>query len=279
LNRQSATGILGFQRPPETSVLFNTVRWRHVKERAVKVRAVVFDLGYTLWDVAYSGETAAYVRVRRRLVEALGETVPDAQTLRNAVAAVFLRETREWLSEGKLEQLPTEEVFRQGFAGLGLNVPEALLGRMGDWILGAGIRYTVDPETAAVLRALKERGLRLGAVSNTYQSRASLRRRLSEHGLLRYLDALVISSEVGLAKPHPAIFQAALEKLGVAASEAVFVGDMVWADVLGAQALGMRAVLTHQYRQDDPGESRPELVINRLAEVVEYVDRLNSEDA
>jgi len=245
----------------------------------VKVRAVVFDLGYTLWDVEYSGETAAYVRVRRRLIEALGETVPDAQTLRNAVAAVFLRETNEWLLQGKLEQLPTEEVFRQGFADVGLNVPEALLRRMGDWILGAGIRYTVDPETPPALRSLKERGLRLGAVSNTYQSRGSLRRRLSEHGLLRYLDTLVISSEVGLAKPHSAIFQAALEKLGVAAAETVFVGDIVWADVLGAQALGMRAVLTHQYRQDDPGESRPELVINRLAEVVEYVDRLNREDA
>ncbi len=245
----------------------------------MKVGAVVFDLGYTLWDVEYSGEMAAYARVRRRLTEALGETAPDAQTLRNAASAVFLREVNAWLSEGKLEQPPTEELFRQGFAGLGLDVPEALLRRMGDWILGAGFHYTVDPETPAALRALKERGLRLGVVSNTYQSRRALRRRLSEHGLLPYLDTLVISSEVGLTKPHPAIFQAALDKLGVAASEAVFVGDIVSADVLGAQALGMRAVLTHQYRQDDPRESGPDLVINRLAEVVEYVDRLNSEDA
>lgn len=244
----------------------------------MKVRTVMFDLGYTLWDVDYSGETDAYAQVRRRLIEALGETVPDAQTLQDAVAAVFQREIDEWQLEGKLKQLPTEEVFRQGFAGLGLNVPEALLRQMGDWILGPGIRYTVDPETPPALRALKERGLRLGAVSNTYQSRAALVSRLSEHGLWGYLDALVISSEVGLTKPHPAIFQAALDRLGAAAAETVFVGDVVWADVLGAQALGMRAVLTHQYQQDDPGEHRPDLVINRLAEVVDYVDRLNSED-
>jgi len=190
-----------------------------------------------------------------------------------------LRETNEWQSGGKTEQLPTEEVFRQGFASLGLDVPEALLRQMGDSILAPGIRYTVDPETPVVLRALKERGLRLGAVSNTYQSREALTSRLSEHGLWSYLDALVISSEVGLTKPHPAIFQAALDRLGVTASETVFVGDIVWADILGAQALGMRAVLTHQYLQDDPGESKPDLVINRLAEVVDYVDRLNSEDA
>ena len=245
----------------------------------MKIRAVMFDLGYTLWDVSYSGGMAAYTQVRQRLIEALGEGVPDAQTLRDAVAAVFLRETNEWLNKGKLEQLPTEDVFRQGFAGLGLDVPEALLREMGDSILLPGIRYTVDPETPRTLRALKERGLRLAVVSNTYQSRAALTSRLSEHGLWRYLDALIVSSEVGLTKPHPAIFQAALDELGVTAAETVFVGDIVWADVLGAQALGMKGVLTHQYRQEDPGDSSPDLVIKRLAEVVEYVDRLNGEEA
>ena len=245
----------------------------------MKIRAVMFDLGYTLWDVSYSGEVAAYAEVRQRIVEALGEGVPDTQTLRDAVAAVFLRETNEWLNKGKLEQLPTEDVFRQGFAGLGLDVPKALLREMGDSILLPGIRYTVDPETPRTLRALKERGLRLAAVSNTYQSRAALTSRLSEHGLWRYLDALVVSSEVGLTKPHPAIFQAALDELAVTAAETVFVGDIVWADVLGPQALGMKGVLTHQYRQEDPGDSRPDLVIKRLAEVVEYVDRLNGKEA
>jgi len=51
------------------------------------------------------------------------------------------------------------------------------------------------------------------------------------------------------------------------------------ADVQGAQALGMRAVLTHQYRQEDLGENKPDLVVKRLAEVVGYADRLASEDA
>ena len=64
--------MLKFQRQSETGVLFNTVRGTHVKERTVKVRGVMFDLGYTLWDVDYSGEMAAYAQVRRRLAEALG---------------------------------------------------------------------------------------------------------------------------------------------------------------------------------------------------------------
>ena len=94
---------------------------------------------------------------------------------------------------------------------------------------------------------------------------------------MQYIDALVVSSEVGWEKPHPAIFQEALRRLGVDAKEAVFVGDMVWPDVQGAQALGMKAVLTHQYRQEDPGDAKPDLVIDRLSEVVDYVDRLNAD--
>jgi len=244
----------------------------------MRIRAVIFDLGYTLWDVDYSGEMEAYEAVRQRLVEELGEPVPDAKALRDAAAAVLQRETQAWLSDGKLEQMPTEEVYREGFSSLGLTVPDDLLRQMGDIALSGGIRYTVDPETPQVLRTLKERGLRLGAVSNTFQSRPALEKSLSQHGLLGYLDVLVISSEVGLGKPHPAIFQKALRELDVAPGEAVFVGDIVWADVQGAQALGMRAVLTHQYRQEAAGEHSPDLVINRLAEVVDYVERLNQED-
>jgi putative hydrolase of the HAD superfamily len=244
---------------------------------AMKIQAVIFDLGYTLWDVDFAGEPKAYGQAARFLANALGRPAPAAQELRDAVAAVFAREMEAWLS-GNLEQKPTEEVYREAFAGLGLDVPDELLDRMDDVALSPSIRYTVDPETPAVLRALKERGLRVGAVSNTYQSRAALAKSLAAHGLLQYLDALVLSSEVGLEKPHPAIFQEAMRQLGVTPGAAVFVGDIVWADVLGAQALGMRAVLTHQYRREDPGEHKPDLVIERLAEVVGYVDRLNHEE-
>ena len=243
----------------------------------LKIRAVMFDLGYTLWNVSYSGEPLAYREVRRQLVAELGEPVPDPQALRNAVAAVLVRETNAWLEHGKLEQMATEDIFREGFESLGLDVSAALLGRMQDIALAPSIIYTVEPDTRDALRALKERGLKLAAVSNTYQSSASLKRSLEAHGLLPYLDALIVSSEVGLAKPHPAIFQEALRRLDVRPEETVFVGDIVWADVLGPQSLGMKAVLTRQYRREEPNEHKPDLIIERLPEIVDYVDRLNGD--
>ncbi|TMG31944.1 MAG: HAD family hydrolase, partial [Chloroflexi bacterium] len=81
------------------------------------------------------------------------------------------------------------------------------------------------------------------------------------------------SSEVGVRKPHPQIFTDALRKVGVDAARAVFVGDRVREDVQGPQRLGMRAVLTREWRQeDDPGAA--DAVIQRLGELPAVVDRL-----
>jgi len=119
----------------------------------MKIRAVIFDLGYTLWDVDYSGETQAYRTLRRRLVAETGKRVPSAKRLRAAVSAVFLRETAAWF-HGKLEQGPTKDIYRDALLSLGLNIPAAYLARMADNVLSRSIRYTVDTETPGVLASL-----------------------------------------------------------------------------------------------------------------------------
>jgi len=242
----------------------------------MEIRAILFDLGYTLWDVDYSGEAQAFRTLRQRLVEETGAPVPPATKLRAAVSSVFLQETEAW-QQGKLEQAPTEEIYRQALESLGLNISAEYLKRVAHNVLSRSIRYTVDPDTPRALRALKQRGLAIGTVSNTYQSSKALEKSLMRHGLMAYIDALVVSSEVGWEKPHPAIFQEALRRLGVEAKETVFVGDIVWADIEGAQALGMKAVLSYQYRREATGDVKPDLVVERLLGVVDYVDRLNAE--
>jgi putative hydrolase of the HAD superfamily len=123
---------------------------------------------------------------------------------------------------------------------------------------------------------LKERGLKLGVVSNTYQRGAVLGDQLTEAGAARYIDVAVFSSEMGLRKPHPSLFEMPLAELGVAPEEAVFVGDSPEADIQGAQAVGMRAVLTRQYRQESVEGVTPDCIIWRLPELIEYIDSLNS---
>ena len=103
-----------------------------------------------------------------------------------------------------------------------------------------GAAWRVFPEVPAVLTALRARGLRLAVVSNFDGRLPGL---LAALGLGPRFDAVVYSSRAGAAKPSPAIFAHALATLGVPADAAVHVGDSIDADVGGACAAGLRAVL------------------------------------
>jgi putative hydrolase of the HAD superfamily len=107
-------------------------------------------------------------------------------------------------------------------------------------VLLAALRFHAYPDAAPALRELRARGLRLVVVSNWD---ASLHERLEETGLAPLVDAAVASAEIGHAKPDGAIFAHALALAGAPAEAAVHAGDSPDADVAGALAAGLRAVL------------------------------------
>jgi putative hydrolase of the HAD superfamily len=102
------------------------------------------------------------------------------------------------------------------------------------------LRFAPYPEVPEVLRALRDRGLRLVAASNWD---VSLHEVLSDTGLAELLDGAVASAEVAAAKPSPEVFRAALELAGVAAEDALHVGDSPEYDIPGALAAGIAPVL------------------------------------
>lgn len=87
---------------------------------------------------------------------------------------------------------------------------------------------------------LAGRGVRLGLISNSHRCLTSFQSHFALDGLV---SAAVSSSKLGFLKPHPQIFRAALDQMGVAAERAVMVGDSVTHDINGARAIGMRGVL------------------------------------
>jgi putative hydrolase of the HAD superfamily len=135
---------------------------------------------------------------------------------------------------------------------------------------------TVSDGTLAALRALRDRGLRLGIVSNVTLLPELMRADLDALGILPLLDGTTFSSEVGTRKPDPAIFRDALDKVGVEAARTVFVGDRLLDDIGGARAAGMRSVLTREFRQEEPGHDlQPDAVIDRLADLPAALDGLS----
>lgn len=108
----------------------------------------------------------------------------------------------------------------------------------------AALRFRAFADAPPALRALKQRGVRLVAASNWD---ASLPQALARTGLAPYLDGAVSSAVVGVAKPDPAVFHAALECAGCGPDEAFHVGDSPRGDVDGALAVGIRVALLDRH--------------------------------
>ena len=103
--------------------------------------------------------------------------------------------------------------------------------------------FELYDDASTALRELAARGVRIGLISNSHRCLASFQEHFELNGLIA---ATVSSSEHGFMKPHPSIFAAALQLVGVDAADAVMVGDSVRQDVDGALGAGMRAILLHR---------------------------------
>ena len=99
--------------------------------------------------------------------------------------------------------------------------------------------WTLDPGIRPLLDRLRRQGFRLGILSNWDRR---LRWTLEKLGLLELFDEFVISNEIGWEKPHPLVFEQAVEKAGCRAENILHVGDSLEADILPALGHGMRAL-------------------------------------
>jgi len=96
------------------------------------------------------------------------------------------------------------------------------------------------PHVAETLSALRDRGLKLGVVTDAHNGNAL--KRLRKAGLLEFFDAIITKDMSGKAKPSPEPFLLGMQLLGVSANETMLVGDSIRRDIVPAKALGMLAV-------------------------------------
>ena len=110
--------------------------------------------------------------------------------------------------------------------------------RIWDTYCYGGVRLYAD--ALDVLNTLRDRGKRLGLVSNWSPSLVCTLERL---GIAGHFDAIAISSMVGFRKPDARLFRVALDALAVDPAECAYVGDSVELDVIGASAAGISPIL------------------------------------
>jgi putative hydrolase of the HAD superfamily len=157
-----------------------------------------------------------------------------AEAIRAEIAhyRAHLHEGRDAVSLAGLRRRAAEAMR----PALGVDVDGETLTRA----LLASLRFHPYPDAAPALRELRAGGARIVVVSNWD---VSLHERLEETGLARLVDGAVASAELGHAKPERAIFDHGLAIAGAAPEAALHAGDSLEADVEGALAAGLRAVL------------------------------------
>ena len=224
------------------------------------VRAVLFDWGGTL-------STAREVDLLEMWGAAARVLAPEDP---GPVAAALLEAEHRWwveCTEHGDRSGTTEQLVRSVARDTHLDVGAALAAYHQAWEL----TVAHDPDAVEVLSGLRERGLRTGLLSNTHWPRALHERWLADAGLLELLDVRLYTSDLAHLKPHPEAFGALLREVGVAAQEAVFVGDRPRDDVWGASRVGMRTVLMTG-RPVPPHDVVPDAELTGLAGLLEVVD-------
>lgn len=104
----------------------------------------------------------------------------------------------------------------------------------------------LHPGIEPMLTALRERGIRIGLITNCFSEEAKL---IRESELFPCFDAPCLSWEEGVRKPDPAIYRTCLRRLGIAPENCLYVGDGGSQELEAAKALGMQAVQATWYRQ------------------------------
>jgi HAD superfamily hydrolase (TIGR01549 family) len=210
------------------------------------VRAVLFDVDFTLCRPGPELSADRYARIAARH----GLTLDTKRYDEAREAAVLnLKRHPELLHDDSIWHRFTEEIF------IGMGGAEAIASECATEIeegWGVSENFELFEDALPVLEELRAAHLRIGLVSNGIRDLTEF---VAHHRL--DVDAIVDSRSHGRVKPHPTIFEAALERLGASPAAAVMVGDSLEEDIEGARALGMRAILID--REDRHPEVEPRL--------------------
>lgn len=242
------------------------------------IRAVVFDIDNTLidwsgrrvnWFEDPEGHYAHLARAARTLNPAVTESQID--DLIEGFREAYLQMMENDLDDAPhLGTMLSEQLVLAGITQAMPRKEEALAAY--NWVVTPGVRLFAD--TLPALETLHKAGYYLGIVTNGYQPMSQRDKELAHFGLLPYFSTCRFSSaDVGKLKPDSVIFQTVIECLGVLAEEAVYVGDHLYTDILGAQQVGMKGVWRVPAHQDrsNTGWIKPDGIINRLTELPEML--------
>ncbi|MBK8021606.1 MAG: HAD family hydrolase [Chloroflexi bacterium] len=244
------------------------------------LRAILFDLDDTLID--WSGFDSDWARLEREYLSGVvryfatrGHVIEDldayARGYRDRVMNAWTM-ARTTHRAPHIGHLIMETALDFGVPADVCDMADAL--KAYNWGVVPGT--VVFPDVVPALTTILAQGIKVGIVTNAPQPMSLRDAELTAHGLFDYFPICRISAaDFGMLKPHPDIFKAALDLVGAAPDEAVFVGDDLDADIVGAKRVGIRAVLRITPRTADGLRTDvvPDARIHNLSELLALLDQ------
>lgn len=219
------------------------------------IRGITFDFGGTLAMGDLDKE-----EYRMRILEylhSLGFRGGEAQFERARRGMLKrLMKARSLRREIRIEDLYQGMLFK-----LGLHPEREVLDRIHDLYIRS-FKVDLVPSVAEVLESLSKK-YTLAVISNAMSD--APRRAIKRSGLEKYLEAVVISRDLGIRKPDPEIFRFTLKNLGIESCEAIHVGDSLDDDVQGAKNAGMGAIWIE--RPSEEINVQPDHIIRSIREL------------
>lgn len=227
------------------------------------IRAIVFDLDNTLVD---------FMKMKDDAVNAAIDGMIDAglelprEAVRARIDAIYQEQGLEY-----------QRVF-DAFL-------ESELGRIDPKILASGVvayrrarasALTLYPHVQMTLLELAKRGIKQGVVSDAPSAQVWLR--ICELSMQHVFDAVITFDDTRKRKPDPAPFQMVLDRMGIAPTDAMMIGDWAERDVVGGKSLGMTTVFARYGDTFGTVASGADYDIDDIFDLVKIVDQINRSD-
>ena len=228
-------------------------------------KGILFDFGGTLYDY-HPSNSVIWSRIAKRL--GVDISPKDAR-----IWAGMQRQSIEATRRAKpFSKLSTEEIHTLNLhvlSAMGVD-GEGAMEVISEEFDKRGHGYLINPESTETLERIYSMGIKFALLSNCPQEFGKPRRlTMQEDGILHYFYTILLSGEIGHAKPEKEIFEMALNSLGLQdPSKVMHVGDFLSSDVIGAQNAGLTPVLY------DPLGFHPNekvITIKKLSEILQYL--------
>lgn len=217
------------------------------------IRCILFDLGDTLWSrkdasvwqrMEGASNQSAVILLRQHVTPALLPALDD-ETLGQRLRDALNEQVRAAIRLDPMHEPDCALAIVQALGGWGIEISQSLGAALFEALRVRipGSRPLFD-DVLPTLAELRRRGFQTGVVTNRLWGGKLFQEDLHALGLLNHFEYrhMAISADLGIRKPHPAIFQHALDALCVTAEQAVMVGDSLRSDIVGAQRLGIFSI-------------------------------------